>query len=160
MATESPLGTKIKKRRQVLGMTQQAFAGEVGVSKSTVANWESGKHFPLRYLGKVEAVLGIALTDAEPARPVVSDRLLADLRRELGDDRAALVVAALEEFSADPRVGPAERGWAGRRVEGPAEGPDKQGDIFFPGGDPRTEDRPRDPDAGDDDQVGYAETRS
>ena len=61
MVADRALGTRIKKRRQVLGMTQQQLADAVGVSKSTVANWESGKHFPLRYLGKLEAVLGVTL---------------------------------------------------------------------------------------------------
>jgi len=45
-------------------MTQDDLAAELSVSRSTVANWESGKHFPLRYLGRVEDVLGIDLSDA------------------------------------------------------------------------------------------------
>ena len=64
------VGIKIKKRRQVLGMTQDVLAERLGVSKSTVANWERGKHFPLRHLGAVEAVLDISLEEAEPPGPL------------------------------------------------------------------------------------------
>ena len=77
MATELPIGTRIKRRRQVLRLTQEDLAGRLGVSKSTVANWESGKHFPLRYLGAVEQELGISL--AEPAEPDSAARLAEDV---------------------------------------------------------------------------------
>ncbi len=66
MATDPAIGTRIRKRRQILHMTQDALAATLGVAKSTVANWESGKHFPLRHLGAVEAVLGVSL-DGAPA---------------------------------------------------------------------------------------------
>ena len=62
----SRIGAVIRKRRQVLGMTQDELAARVGVSKSAVGNWERGKHFPLRYLGAVEAVLGIDLDGDQP----------------------------------------------------------------------------------------------
>lgn len=61
MAADPHIGTRIRKRRQVLRMTQDGLAAELGVSKSTVANWERGKHFPLRYLGAIEDVLGVSL---------------------------------------------------------------------------------------------------
>ena len=70
----SALGVKIRKRRQVLGMTQQELADKLHVAKSTVANWERGKHFPLRYLGAVEVALGIDL-DPDAARPPIDPRL-------------------------------------------------------------------------------------
>src|SRR6185312_2994633 len=63
MAAAPPIATKIKRRRQALRMTQEDLAGSLGVAKATVANWESGKHFPLRHLGAVEEVLGISLTE-------------------------------------------------------------------------------------------------
>lgn len=55
-------------------MTQQDLADELGVSKSTVGNWEIGKHFPLRYLGRVEDVLGIRL-DAPEDEPEIPESL-------------------------------------------------------------------------------------
>ena len=85
MATELPVGTRIKRRRQVLRLTQEDLAGRLGVSKSTVANWESGKHFPLRYLGAVEQELGISL--AGPDEPDSAERLAEDVAssRDLTD---------------------------------------------------------------------------
>lgn len=80
MATDRTIGTRIRKRRQVLGMTQDDLAAQLHVSRSTVANWESGKHFPLRYLGAVEHVLGIDLSDgsAPPLSPR-AQRMLDEL---------------------------------------------------------------------------------
>jgi transcriptional regulator with XRE-family HTH domain len=66
------LGSRMRKRRQIIGLTQQELARQLGVSKSTVANWESGKHFPLRYMGKVEEVLGISLDDEEQMPVIVA----------------------------------------------------------------------------------------
>lgn len=70
--TDATIGSKIRKRRQVLGLTQQELADKLHVAKSTVANWESGKHFPLRYLGAVEQALGI---DLDVTAPPVDPRL-------------------------------------------------------------------------------------
>lgn len=39
---------KIKKLRDLLEMNQQEFANILGVSLSSVANWESGRRFPSR----------------------------------------------------------------------------------------------------------------
>ena len=67
------IGARIKKRRQVLGMKQHELAAAVGVDRSAVSNWERGRHFPLRYQGKVEDVLGISL-DEQPQVPEVVRR--------------------------------------------------------------------------------------
>ena len=57
----SPVGERIRLRRQALGMTQEGFAKRVGVSPSAVLGWEKGRYFPKRHQGAVEAVLGISL---------------------------------------------------------------------------------------------------
>ena len=84
MASDPSIGTRIAKRRQVLGITQEELAHELQrltgrpVSKSTVANWERGKHYPQRYLGALEEVLGIPLEgDTGPETDPVEDRLRA-----------------------------------------------------------------------------------
>lgn len=64
MAEETPTGTLIQRARQRKRLTQQEMADALGVSKTTVANWESDKHFPLRYAGPVEELLGIVLPDS------------------------------------------------------------------------------------------------
>ena len=67
MTSGAPIGIRIAKRRQVLGITQGDLARELSrltgrpVSKSSVANWERGKHYPQRYLGALEEVLGVSL---------------------------------------------------------------------------------------------------
>lgn len=63
------VGTKIKKRRQIMGLTQGQLAERIGVNRSSITNWENGKHFPQRYLGRVEDVLGISLGDDLPVIP-------------------------------------------------------------------------------------------
>jgi transcriptional regulator with XRE-family HTH domain len=61
-------GNLIRKRRQVLGMTQEELAAEVGVTRGAVSSWERGQHPPQKHQGKVEQVLGILL-DENPALP-------------------------------------------------------------------------------------------
>jgi transcriptional regulator with XRE-family HTH domain len=94
------MGKRIRKRRQVLGMTQQDLADRLGVAKSTVSNWESGKHFPLRYLGAVEHVLGISLEGEQPP-PVISPQL----RRMVGaltEEERNWLLAELAKVSEPP----------------------------------------------------------
>jgi len=96
MATDPSIGTRIRKRRQVLGMTQQQLAERVDVNRSTVATWESGKHFPLRYLGRVESVLGISLSDEEQPQ-LLSPRARKVLREELSEEDYRRVVGLAEQ---------------------------------------------------------------
>lgn len=77
-------------------MRQHELAEAVGVSKSTVANWESGRHFPLRFLGKVEEVLGIDLS-AEEQRPVIPASIRDAIRRELAPADQERVLRAIED---------------------------------------------------------------
>ena len=65
MPEENRVGPLIRKARHRKRMTQKQLADKLRVSKSTVGNWEIGKHFPLRYAGAVEAVLDIELPERE-----------------------------------------------------------------------------------------------
>ena len=58
------VGLLIARARHRKDMTQVEFARALGVSPSTVANWERGASYPLRKAGAIEALLGITL----PAR--------------------------------------------------------------------------------------------
>jgi transcriptional regulator with XRE-family HTH domain len=70
MATDPvQIGTRIARRRHQLRITQAQLAADLDVSKSTVANWERGKHSPARHLGALELRLGIRLDGEEPRRP-------------------------------------------------------------------------------------------
>jgi transcriptional regulator with XRE-family HTH domain len=66
MATDPHFGTKIRKRRQELGLTQAELAERISVDRTTVANWERGRHFPLRYQGAIESALSINLSQPDP----------------------------------------------------------------------------------------------
>ncbi len=39
---EAPFAEKLRARREALGLSQEAFAGRLGVHESTVVRWESG----------------------------------------------------------------------------------------------------------------------
>lgn len=70
MAVRDPavIGARIAERRQVLELTQQGLADALGVSKSTVANWERGASYPKRKMGKVKKLLGADIDADDPAR--------------------------------------------------------------------------------------------
>lgn len=97
MADGMPIGMRIKRRRQALGMKQEDLAAAVGVSRAAVSNWESGRHFPERHQGAVEHVLGIRLD--EPENDPVPPRLrvmVPLIRQTLSPARAAHLEAAIE----------------------------------------------------------------
>ena len=56
-AEKARVGVLIRHRRQALGLHQPALARLIGVSRQTVSKWETGQSYPLRYAGKIEAVL-------------------------------------------------------------------------------------------------------
>lgn len=59
--TADPVGILIQRARHRKRWTQQQLADELSVSKSTVANWERGEHFPVRYAGVLEELLEITI---------------------------------------------------------------------------------------------------
>ena len=89
------IGARIARRRHQLDWTQVELAERLGVSPSTVANWERGAAYPKKKLGKVEHVLGIELDDPEPAEPEErpTPAQLADLRANIRENLPAEVAA-------------------------------------------------------------------
>jgi transcriptional regulator with XRE-family HTH domain len=120
-AMASDTGRRIRKRRQVLGMTQAALGAAVGVSESTVANWERGRHFPLRYQGKLEHILGITLDDDDgtPGLPSIV--------AENSDLYVVTVIWGTEALTAAERLG-LIRDWLRRNH------PERLGDAEEPAG--------------------------
>jgi transcriptional regulator with XRE-family HTH domain len=90
VAADTRLGTRIRKRRQELQLTQEELAERVGVNRSSVTNWERGRHFPQRYLGRVEAVLGVSFAEEEP-RPHIPPDLQRALDRLTPAERAYVI---------------------------------------------------------------------
>ena len=45
-ATEMELAGQIKKHRQALGISQEALAEKIYVSRQTISNWETGRTYP------------------------------------------------------------------------------------------------------------------
>lgn len=67
MATDPDIGTRIRKRRQEMHLSQKQLADRVGVNESAVVSWETGRHYPSRKLGALEAVLGVSVTNGQDA---------------------------------------------------------------------------------------------
>ena len=110
MADGLPIGIRIARRRQALGMRQEDLARKLGVSKSSVANWESGKHFPKRKLGAVEQVLGVRLDGPEPEPEPEWLRGLHKLITDtLPPHRAAKVKAAVDAVAFEDEDEPKRR---------------------------------------------------
>ena len=91
------VGQRIMRRRQALNMSQGELARLIDVSRDTVSNWETGKHFPKRYLGKIEAVLGIDLHSRDDGFRPVSPQLRKMVLETLEDpDDQRRVLGLLE----------------------------------------------------------------
>lgn len=62
---ESEIPSLVARLRRHLGLTQEQFAREVGVTYSTVNNWENGRRVPLPFLLKrlLEMQSQLHLTD-------------------------------------------------------------------------------------------------
>ncbi len=106
MAAESDIGARIRSRRQQLGLTQQQLADRLAVAESSVVAWETGKHYPKRKLGAIEAELGVSLTGQRngfaPATP--DEALIYSLDRFSEDERRALIRALRDIRSHIPTV--------------------------------------------------------
>ena len=50
------LGEKLKQRREMLNVTQRQVANELGVTVTTVQNWEAGRHIPKLYPAQMKAL--------------------------------------------------------------------------------------------------------
>jgi transcriptional regulator with XRE-family HTH domain len=67
MTEELPLGVRIRRARQRKFLTQAELAEQLGVDRTAVSLWETGKHFPRRYAGALEVILDITVPEPEAA---------------------------------------------------------------------------------------------
>lgn len=98
MADKDPrvIGRRIARRRHQLDWSQVELAERLGVSPSTVANWERGASYPKKKLGKVEQVLGINLDDEPEPQPAIPPILVDQIRRTLPPEDQQRVIDAIE----------------------------------------------------------------
>ena len=86
MATDSLIGTKIKRARERKRWTQRQLADALDVNTKTVDNWEAGRTSPRNRIGALEEVLGISL-DAEPAPAAPELTATDEWEQSVLDDR-------------------------------------------------------------------------
>lgn len=122
MATESGLGTRIKRARERRRWTQRQLADALRVNIKTVDNWENGRTSPRSSIGALEEVLGVRLNDETEPESLIPPRLLRAIMDddELTGEQRRAVIAAIEQQLAKERAGGAAssspaHGEAGRR---------------------------------------------
>jgi transcriptional regulator with XRE-family HTH domain len=98
-------GARIAKRRHQLGWTQVELAARIGVSPSSVADWERGASYPKKKLGKVEQVLGVRLDEDPKPEPSIPKSLLREVMETEGltDEERVAVIAAIDNTLAKER---------------------------------------------------------
>lgn len=100
-------GDRLKALRRVSGLTQEAIALEVGLSKSAVSGWELNVSEPsIAALRQLSRLLGVTVDElvgesrAEARKAFVlsaKERRLIELFRELTPAKRAAVMALLDE---------------------------------------------------------------
>jgi transcriptional regulator with XRE-family HTH domain len=118
------VGDHIRHARRQLGLSQQDLATRVGVTRSTIIQWESGATEPSsKKLGLVAHVVGLRLEEllADPPEPTVREKTepeqtvdaaaferLAQLWLRLSDRDRRVLLRLVELLAEDePRAGPA-----------------------------------------------------
>jgi len=76
MATDTRIGTAIKRARERRRWTQRQLADALGVNIKSVDNWENGRTSPRNSIGALEDVLGVTLDGG----PGTAPDPLADLK--------------------------------------------------------------------------------
>jgi len=109
VATETRIGTRIKRARERKRMSQEELAAAVDASRSAVNSWENDRAYPRNRIGALEDVLGISLDeDAGHARPV-SPQLRQQLAEVLDDpEDLRYVIGLLEGTIIRPSGPPAQ----------------------------------------------------
>jgi transcriptional regulator with XRE-family HTH domain len=115
MATETPLGTRIKRARERKRWTQQQLAKAIGVDRKSVDNWENDRTQPRSSLGALEEVLG-PLTGEDRQARIIAPALRRVIREQvafgqISEEDARRVTGLLEgtlRWPDDPaQAGPA-----------------------------------------------------
>lgn len=79
-------GRLLKRARQAAGFrTQQELAERLGVDRSTVGAWETGRQYPQRFIGAIENLLGRLDAFDEPRLDPETERRISSLTDEQRD---------------------------------------------------------------------------
>jgi transcriptional regulator with XRE-family HTH domain len=107
MNGEAP-GETIRRARQEARLTQARLAGELGVHKNTVADWEKGKYFPDRHWAALNKLLHINLRPpgAAESRPEpIPDEVLQVIRKYYTPEQQREAIETLEAIERERRRG-------------------------------------------------------
>lgn len=85
MDAPPPIGSKIKRARERLRMSQQQLADALGVTQKTIDNWEHDRSYPRSAIGALEDVLGVRLSDEPEPEPEPEGDQLDQLEAQLRD---------------------------------------------------------------------------
>lgn len=110
MATERPIGTRIRRARERKRWTQQQLAAQLGVSRTTVDSWENDRAYPRSSVGALEEVLGISLSDDDGRAKIIPPQMRKFIRETLDDpEDQRRVIGLLEGTLTWPAGPPAEQ---------------------------------------------------
>jgi Zn-dependent peptidase ImmA (M78 family)/transcriptional regulator with XRE-family HTH domain len=92
----------LRELRELAGMTQEALGEKVGVTRQTIAAWESGERTPaLEQLGRLARVLGVSLDlflkPEEGLEPVLLFR--ADVPSAISQDLKIILTRKVEDYA-------------------------------------------------------------
>jgi len=104
------IGEHVRKRRIDLGMAQADVAGQIGVTESTVWNWEHGVEPELRHIPSIVTFLGYVPFDM-PENPIEKLRYLKRLRGLSYERLGKLIKKSPEQLTdwLSGRVSPCKR---------------------------------------------------
>lgn len=106
MSTDELIGKRIQEIRTQRGMTQEALAERINISKSSISEWEACKRVPqMKTLRKIAEALGVDVWEIIGFNDVSIDPV-QQAREELADDpdRKALLNLARYGSAQDVRA--------------------------------------------------------
>jgi transcriptional regulator with XRE-family HTH domain len=87
------IGEKIRSARESCGLTQEAAAEKIMVSRQTISNWETGKSLPdIHSVIKMSELYGVSLDDLLKGDEKMLKKIEGDEKRLDGNKRELLVI--------------------------------------------------------------------
>lgn len=100
-------GTRVKQRREKLGLSQNDLAVKLRVTPSAVAQWELGKNGPqMRTFNELVAILGVSGSWLSAGSENIFEDRVLELIRELDPQDQPLVIDMIEVIIANRNISP------------------------------------------------------